>query len=210
MPEAERRSHLLDVANTVFIRDGYAASNMDDIARGAGMSKKTVYKLFASKAALFEAVVVDRLAALHLDMDDTGLGMEEALSRRLLKTAQLLFAPAQIGLCRLVIAEGPRHPELAEAFHRAGPGRGTSSVERWLAAQAQAGRLQVDDVYDTACMLIGMALGVLHIKLLLGVAAMPTPAELEHDIRRAVRTYLYGAMVRPEQAAISGADPVSG
>jgi AcrR family transcriptional regulator len=197
MPEAERRSHLLDVAHAVFVRDGYAASNMDDIARGAGMSKKTVYKLFASKAVLFEAVVVDRLTALHLDVDDTSLSMEEALSRRLLSTAQLLLSPAQIGLCRLVVAEGPRYPELAEAFHRAGPDRGTSSLERWIGAQAKAGRLQIEDVHHTARMLMGMTLGATHIKLLLGIEQAPTERELDASIRSAVRTFLHGAATRP-------------
>jgi AcrR family transcriptional regulator len=37
---------------------------MDDVARGARMSKKTLYQLFPSKEALFEAVISDHLAPL--------------------------------------------------------------------------------------------------------------------------------------------------
>jgi AcrR family transcriptional regulator len=193
MPEAERRTHLLEVASTVFIRDGYAATNMDDIARGAGMSKKTVYKLFPSKAALFEAVVVDQLAPLRFGIDDAGLPLEEALNRRLLDAAELLLSPAKVGLCRLVIAEGPRYPELAEAFHRADLDSGASSLERWLAAQAAAGRLEVEDARDTAHMLWGMAIGSLHIELLLGMRGPPSPAEVRASVHRATRVFLDGA-----------------
>jgi hypothetical protein len=129
-----------------------------------------------------------------MDVDDTDLSMEEALNRRLVSAARLLLSPAQIGLCRLVIAEGARHPELANAFHRAGPGRGATSLERWLATQAESGRLEFEDVKRTARLLIGMSFGAAHIKLLLRVEDAPTQPELEDTIRQAVRIFLRGAM----------------
>jgi AcrR family transcriptional regulator len=64
LPEAERRQALIRVAEDVFLAQGYAAANMDDVARGARMSKKTLYQLFSSKEALFEAVMTDHLAPL--------------------------------------------------------------------------------------------------------------------------------------------------
>jgi len=198
MPEAERRSYLLGVAHDVFIQEGYAASNMDDVARAAGMSKKTLYQLFPSKAALFEAVVVHHLADLHLDIDDTNLSLEESLVRRLLDPAQMLLSSPQIGLFRLVAAEGGRHPEIAEAFHRAGPECGAGSIERWLSEQAAAGRLIMGNVRDASDMLFGMAIGVTHIKLLLRLEAAPSPARIEAQVRRAVAIFLNGCAASPQ------------
>jgi AcrR family transcriptional regulator len=200
MSEAERRGQLLRVALGVFIREGYAASNMNDIARAAGMSKKTLYQIFPSKAALFEALVVDRLADLQYSFDDAGLSLEEALVQYLTHAAQVLLSSQQVGLCRLVSAEGSRHPELAEAFHRAGPGRGTTSIERWLATQAEAGRLRIENAQDTAHLLFGMAIGGIHIKLMLGMAQTPTPAAIDARVRQAVRIFLHGAATGQQRA----------
>ncbi|MCQ4159371.1 TetR/AcrR family transcriptional regulator [Roseomonas sp. GC11] len=196
MPEAERRACLLQAARHIFLREGYAAANMADIASLAGMSKKTLYQLFSSKAELFEALVVYSLSPLRPEMDDTGLDMEQALYRRLQRIAQVLLVPEQIGLLRLVSAEGQRYPELADAFNRIGPGGSAEELERWLAAQAQAGRLEIEDARDCAHMLIGMVLGGLHIAMLLGLMDRPPLEPLEARLRQATRIFLRGA--RPE------------
>lgn len=192
MPEAERRDYLLAVAHDVFVEGGYAAANMDEVARAAGMSKKTLYQLFASKAALFEAVVTHHLAKLRAEVDDTGLSLEEALVRRLLAPAMLLLSTPQIGLFRLVSAEGGRYPEVAEAFHRAGPGNCESGLERWISEQVAAGRLRLDNAKDATDMLFGMAIGVTHIKLLLRLRETPPAEQIQAQIRRAVAIFLNG------------------
>ena len=55
--EPERRQLLLDAAESVFVELGYSSASMDDIAHRAGMSKKTLYRLFETKEALFAAVI---------------------------------------------------------------------------------------------------------------------------------------------------------
>src|SRR5258708_8265305 len=55
--EPKRRQLLLDAAESVFVELGYSSASMDDIARRAGMSKKTLYRLFETKEALFAAVI---------------------------------------------------------------------------------------------------------------------------------------------------------
>ena len=44
-----RRAQLVDAAQDVFLEAGYHAATMSDIAQRAGMSKKTLYQLVASK-----------------------------------------------------------------------------------------------------------------------------------------------------------------
>ena len=59
-----QRKHraILDAASGLFLGSGYQGTSMDEIAASAGVSKQTVYKHFADKEQLFEAVV---LAALE-------------------------------------------------------------------------------------------------------------------------------------------------
>src|SRR5688572_11986017 len=49
-------SALLDVARRLFAADGYAATSLDDVVRGAGVTKGALYHRFAGKRDLFLAV----------------------------------------------------------------------------------------------------------------------------------------------------------
>jgi len=48
-----RRRQLFEVALSLFAQHGYAATTMDDIAEGAGVTKPLVYQHFESKRALY-------------------------------------------------------------------------------------------------------------------------------------------------------------
>jgi AcrR family transcriptional regulator len=56
---SERRAQLIDVGRTVFARNGYEATSMEEIADRAKVSKPVVYEHFGGKEGLY-AVVVDR------------------------------------------------------------------------------------------------------------------------------------------------------
>jgi AcrR family transcriptional regulator len=59
LPAAQRRRQLLDVALTVFARDGFHDTSMNDIARAAGVTKPVLYQHFTSKRALYRELLVE-------------------------------------------------------------------------------------------------------------------------------------------------------
>lgn len=66
VPGDLRRRQLLAVAEELFVDRGYAATSMEDVAAGAGVSKPIVYELVGSKHEVFEACMAraaDALAA---------------------------------------------------------------------------------------------------------------------------------------------------
>jgi len=66
VPRDLRRRQVLAVAEQLFVERGYAATSMDDVAAGAGVTKPIVYGLVGSKDQLFEACMAraaDELAA---------------------------------------------------------------------------------------------------------------------------------------------------
>ena len=94
------RERVLMAARVAFAADGSHAS-LDEIARGAGVGAGTVYRHFPTKEALFEAVVLNRIAELvaearaRSDDQDPGrafssfvelLAREGALKRDLVET----------------------------------------------------------------------------------------------------------------------------
>jgi AcrR family transcriptional regulator len=195
MPSAERRQRLRDAAAEVFLRDGYQAASMDEVARTAGMSKRTLYQVFPSKAVLFEETIASVLAPIALDAAaEREPDLRRALSGILVAAAQHLLAERQIGIFRLVIGERHRAPELAEATLRVLTSRGASALERRLTAEAQAGRLHLDRPAAAARMLYGMVLGSAQIRLLLGVLRPPDLAEIKALAREAVAIFLDGAL----------------
>jgi AcrR family transcriptional regulator len=66
VPAELRRRQVLAVAERLFVERGYAATSMDHVEAGAGVSKPVVYELVGSKEKLFEACMAraaDALAA---------------------------------------------------------------------------------------------------------------------------------------------------
>jgi AcrR family transcriptional regulator len=55
--KAEVRRRILDAAKDIFFRDGFMASNLDEIAERAGVAKGTLYRYFDSKAQIYVAVL---------------------------------------------------------------------------------------------------------------------------------------------------------
>src|SRR4051794_18618130 len=55
---ARKRADIVEAAATVFLRNGYVGTSMDEIAFRAKVSKQTVYNHFVDKETLFRAIVV--------------------------------------------------------------------------------------------------------------------------------------------------------
>ncbi|QFQ30731.1 TetR family transcriptional regulator [Janibacter melonis] len=74
LPRAQRRAQLLQAAQTVFVRKGYHAAAMEDIADEAGVSKPVLYQHFPGKLELYLALLeseCDRLESLVLEALDS-------------------------------------------------------------------------------------------------------------------------------------------
>ena len=63
-PDDETRRIIYEAARHEFAGGGYAATSIETVARRAGVSTKTLYRLIPNKAALFEGMVSDRIDRL--------------------------------------------------------------------------------------------------------------------------------------------------
>lgn len=57
MKRPERRRALISAAARAFARSGFAATNLEDVATEAGVSRVLIYRHFDSKTELYEAVL---------------------------------------------------------------------------------------------------------------------------------------------------------
>lgn len=77
----ETRELLLQAAEKIFVRDGYEAAELGEIAALAGRTKGAIYAQFKSKEDIFLALVEDRAARYKSQMTElrsASLGAEES------------------------------------------------------------------------------------------------------------------------------------
>ncbi|WFU41667.1 TetR/AcrR family transcriptional regulator [Bradyrhizobium sp. CB82] len=193
--DGETRQIIFDAARHAFAENGYAATSTEELARRAGISTKTLYRLFPAKAALFEAMVADRLDRQLSDVQLKGIDhadIAEALSTALLACADLALDPEVVALQRIVLQESAAFPDLAVAFYRNGIARTAAALARWLRVQVKAERLALDNVEEAAGMLIGMAVSAPQRAAIYGGVPLPSRKEIERRVRTAAALFLDG------------------
>ncbi|MEL6862303.1 MAG: TetR/AcrR family transcriptional regulator [Pseudomonadota bacterium] len=116
-----KRAAVLDAALRVFSRVGFAAAKMDDVAEEAGVSKGTVYLYFDSKEQLFEEVVKATMVPILnqgvANLAEPGKTATERLKRHLKFFYSKILDSDRRNVMRLIMAEGPNFPHLAEFYH---------------------------------------------------------------------------------------------
>lgn len=190
---ADKQRAILRGARDVFMAHGFGSASMDAIADAASVSKMTLYRYFDSKEALFAGLIEEQCERV-LEQDPAaplaGLPVREALTRfgeRLLDT---VYAPETLALHRIVLAEVNRFPELGILFYRSGPERNISALADYLGALSAEGRLQVEDPRKSAEEFFELVRGYTHLRLLLGVDAVPDQGAIKAQVARAVETVL--------------------
>jgi AcrR family transcriptional regulator len=194
-PDEETRAVILEAARHEFQSAGYAATNMESVARRAGISTRTLYRLIPNKAALFEATIADRLdrfaSVVRLRACD-GTDIEAALSEALIVCGELILDGGTIALQRMILGESEQFPEIAETFYRMAIRRTESTLANWLKAQAGRGLITIDNADAAAGMLLGMLAFQPQRAVMFGQAPPPGRKELERRAQAAAALFLKG------------------
>lgn len=181
LPEVERRRRILDAAEQVFTQAGYHAATMEEVARIAGMSKKTVYALFADKRQLLSDVVSDtETFTAHVNRLSAGRPPSsdpvDDMRHRLITMLEFVLAPRRVRMTRLLIAEADHAPELADRLHKSVMRKGNEYLSEGLRNLERSG-VKLPDKLDHEClanMMLGAVMGEMHIHALFGLPQRTT------------------------------------
>jgi AcrR family transcriptional regulator len=194
-PDDETRAVILDAARSEFASTGYAATNMESVARRAGVSTKTLYRLIPNKAALFEAMITDRIdrfaSVVRLGASDDKT-LEAALCEALIVCGELILDGEVIALQRMVLSESEKFPEIAATFYHRAIRRTESTLANWLKAKRDRGLISISDAEASAGMLLGMLAFQPQRAMLFGQAPAPSRKDLEQRAQAAARLFLNG------------------
>jgi len=143
---AERRGAIIEAAMDEFIARGFAATRLDDIARRAGVAKGTIYLHFKDKESMFEELIrtaivpmINRLWATPPQPGASVRDMVEGFAKTFIEEV----ATTRRGdLVRLIVAEGPRFPAVADFYYREVVSRGLAGMRALIELGIARGEIQ--------------------------------------------------------------------
>lgn len=153
---ARKRRAIMEAATTLFLRDGYRDTSMDQVAAIAAVSKQTVYKQFADKEQLFraivlgvtgnsEAIITDMTSVLHGAEIASPAQLRDVLADLARRYIDGVLQPHVLALRRLIIAEAERFPDLARTYFEQAPARAIDVVASALRVYTERGLLAAGD-----------------------------------------------------------------
>ncbi|HYD53188.1 MAG TPA: TetR/AcrR family transcriptional regulator, partial [Gemmatimonadaceae bacterium] len=145
-----RPQEIVAAALELFVRQGFAATRIEDVARAAGVRPGTVYVYFASKEALLEAVVTDAVRPA-IGFAERRVADHEGPSAELVRDLVLGWwrefgTTAYWGVNRLIVAEAAHFPRLAEFYVREVMERARALCRAVLARGIARGEFRAVDV----------------------------------------------------------------
>jgi AcrR family transcriptional regulator len=184
--ELERRkAKVMQVATSLFVQHGYAATSLVDIAKAAGVATRTLYQHFGDKEAIFLEVVTAREsgAVFPLPSIPKDVALFDALMFAARYVCEVSFRPRSVDLMRLMIAESRRFPDFMSKLSFKTFARFQANVAVLLDEIVARKLAPPIDTKLAAALFVDLILGSRPLMVYAGwVTARPTDAELEAKI----------------------------
>jgi len=191
-----RRQALLDAAGRLFIEKGFEKTTLSDIINRAGGSRATLYEHFGDKEGLFRAIMEENsaciLEGLGAAQTDELMPPEAALNMFAQHFVQALLDDQTMSILRILVSEGGRIPDIAEAFFRIGPDTTATRLAGYLQRLSDAGALRIDDPLAAAHAFMGMVTGNIVMRRLILPQQPLDMAEVDRYVRQAIALFLQG------------------
>ena len=191
--DLEKRAKILQAAKSIFLKMGYHATNMNQIAKEAGVTKLTVYNHFQDKGNLFICAIEEsceesiRTKQFELTADSD---FKQALQLMCQRALSIIYLPEALKLDCLLFELAAEQSPLTQQFFDASH---TRMCHVWcdFFEQAIAFKfIQADAPLKQTELIISLMLGIRHQQVLLGLAAVPTADEIDQIIQHAIEIFL--------------------
>ena len=120
--KAERPGEILDAAFEEFIKHGYAATRLEDVAERAGVTKGTIYFYFDTKERVFEEMIRHMSRPMFSELNEFIATLTGPFHARLRSLIGFLYKQiaedrASRETLRFLISEGGRFPDLVDRHY---------------------------------------------------------------------------------------------
>jgi len=194
--DEEQRAKIVHLALGLFVRNGYGATSMDDIAHGCHISKRTLYRLFPRKIDLFAAMVeAHRHSMLAFPPHDTAIPIETQLANVFLIDIGAEAEQQRAAFIRMAVIEARHFPELSQVMRREGGDKSKLLLADWIAEAKVLGLIDVDDPAAAAGILMDMMFGAIALKTGQG-EEWPGDTDRPAYMRQCIRYFVNGIRSR--------------
>jgi AcrR family transcriptional regulator len=192
---------ILATASRLFTEQGYAATSVEQIAVAAKVGKQTIYRRYATKELLFNAVISELSGVLFnpsafavTPSTDPLAALREACQA----LVDLASKPDAVAIYRVLIAESRRFPGLTEHALNGVSGPFNTIVIHLIGAARQAGQIHCGcDDATLSRVLLGILTGWSLHQALLDQKDVADEAERAAFFASAWSVFLEGALARP-------------
>lgn len=182
----DRPQEITAAALAAFAKNGYAATRVDDVAKRAGVSKGLLYLYFKTKEELFKSVVrsfvIPKVDTLIKIIETSDLSSEAFLRGPFLDFArQLPGSPVSV-IVRLMVAEGPKHPDLLQFYWDNVVSRGLGAINELLRRGVERGEFRKSAVSEQPALFVMPVVFSVIFQLLFGKQSINTNRLIETQI----------------------------
>jgi len=182
-PTDAGRRRILEAAEAVLRRHGPAKTTVVEVARALGQSHASVYRYFASKAEMIDALVGDWLAAVTAPLAVIARSEGPAgdrlrawlLALRREKVRKVTADPEHFATYHAIAVSS--HEVVAHHLEQI-----AGQVEAIIASGIDSGEFRVDDARRAALAVLNATVRFHHPALLMGQAAPPPESDAEDVI----------------------------
>lgn len=191
--DLEKRAKILQAAKSIFLKMGYHATNMNQIAKEAGVTKLTVYNHFQDKGNLFICAIEEsceesiRTKQIELTED---ADFKQALVLMCQRALSIIYLPEALKLDCLLFELAAEQSPLTQQFFDASH---TRMCHVWcdFFEQAIAFKfIRADEPLKQTELIISLMLGIRHQQVLLGLAPVPSATEINQMIEQAIEIFM--------------------
>jgi AcrR family transcriptional regulator len=181
-----RMQELLDIAGRLFLKNGYTKTSLESIARAAHVAVRTIYVKFGGKAGLLHAVLASKRDQFFRSqpMDTDPRPFKEIVAEFARQMLELKNSQEAIEMQRVVMAEAPTNPELAEAFWNGGPRQTREMLGRFFARPEIRAQLRADLPFDLLPEYLMSCISGDQLCRFVFAQQQRTPEEMERELDR--------------------------
>ncbi len=179
----------------MFLEQGYEQTSLNNIARQMSMTKRTIYGLYATKEALFEATVRRAIEKNLVPREEFESLEGDSLETTLRAVARIritaYLSDTGMQLQRIINAETHRFPRLALMVYEESTGPTIAFLQSVLEKHAQTGEIVLTKPEATAAMFLSMAVGSTVRGMMLG-SVPHEDSDVNERIEHCVNLFLNG------------------
>jgi TetR/AcrR family transcriptional regulator, mexJK operon transcriptional repressor len=187
---------IIAAGRQAFLEKGYDGVSMDEVANRAGVAKQTVYARYASKDALFLAVVESVQGRMLSAVSAAGPhAIRDRLHRIARELLDVVLDSSSLSLSRIALGASYRFPTLGHSIYGARIKELHAVLADIVEQAAKEGCLLVDDPTVAAEQFLALIRGELHLHCLYDPSFRPSSAKIERQINAGIDCFMarYGA-----------------